>query len=153
VKRRLVTLATILTLAGCMTVKQGQLISESQQDHFVYLDHLHCAILQIGPSNAPKAFTIIDGESSAVAPDGERYGIATEPHEYDLRGDRDARVVYVRDRVYLVDGRGQRITRDWKDGRWEFQFALEDAKGRHSKAMTLELCSFDYNPAIHGPPN
>ena len=108
--------------------------------------------LQIGPSNAPNSFNVIDAESYAVSPDQVRYGIETEPHPFDLREDKSPLVPYIRDRVYLVKADGKRLKRKWKNGRWQFHFALDGLTGRTGRDFTMDMGTFYYNPVVHGPP-
>lgn len=136
-----------------MPLKQYHVTGGQQYDNFGYMDNLRCGLLQVGPSNVPKAFTIVDTESFAISPDGQRYGISTEPHGYDLRADKDPRVPYVRDRVYLVDAKGKRLNRNWKDGVWKFHFMIDAPTGRDARDYEMQLGTFNYNPVIHGPPN
>lgn len=140
-------------LAGCMPLKQYHVTGGQQYDNFGYMDHLHCGLLQIGPSNVPKASNIVDSESYAIAPDGKRFGISTELHDYDLRPEKDPRVPYVRDRVYLVDAKGKRVNRNWSDGLWKFHFVLDAPAGRDTRDFEMQLGTFNYNPVVHGPPN
>ena len=148
-----VLLILMLAIAGCMPVKQYHVIGGQQYDSFSYSDHLCCGLLQIGPSNTPKAYTIVDAESHAVSPDGKRLGISTEPHDYDLRSDKDARVPYVRDCVYLVAADGKRDKRKWKDGLWRFHFMLDAPSGRETRDFNMQVSTFYYTPVVHGSPN
>ena len=136
-----------------MPIKQHDVSGGGQYDDFSYMEHLRCGLLQVGPSNVPKAFDVVDAESYAVAPDGKRFGIATEPHGYDLRADKDPLVPYVRDRVYLVDANGKRFKRNWADGLWTFHFVLDAPAGRDTRDYEMQLSTFHYNPLIHGAPN
>lgn len=136
-----------------MPLKQYDVTGGRRYDNFGYMDDLHCGLLQIGPSNVPKAFEVVDAESYAVAPDGKRFGISTEPHGYDLRPDKDPRVPYVRDRVYLVGANGRRFNRNWGNGLWKFHFVLDGPAGRDTRDYEMRLSTFHYNPLIHGPPN
>ena len=148
-----VLLILMIALTGCMPVKQYHVTGGQQYDSFSYLDHLRCGLLQIGPSNIPKAFKIVDSESHAVSPDGKRVGISTEPHDYDLRPDKDPSAPYVRDRVYLVAADGKRVTRKWEDGLWEFHFVLDAPSGRETRDFEMQVSTFYYNPVVHGSPN
>ena len=143
----------VMALAGCMPVKQSHMTGGQKHDSFLYIENERYALLQIGPSTVPKTFKIVDAESSAVAPDGTRYGISTKPHDYDLRPDKDAGVPYVRGRVYLVDASAARMTRSWQDGSWQFHFVRDGARGREVRDFTLDLSTFNYNPILHGAPN
>jgi hypothetical protein len=139
-----------------MSLTQSELIAGQGEDgltNLEYLDGPPCALLQIGPSNAPRTFDVVDVESYAIAPNQTRYGIATEPHDYDLRSNKDPRVPYLRDRVYLVDARGRRVTREWAQGRWQFHIVTDGPQGRDARDLMLELDTFTYIPLLHGPPN
>ncbi|CAA9400256.1 MAG: hypothetical protein AVDCRST_MAG64-1664, partial [uncultured Phycisphaerae bacterium] len=128
----LVLCAAALALTGCMPIKQENVTGGQLYDHFSYDDWDRHGLLQIGPSNVHKTVRVVDAESYAIAPNGKRYGIATEPHRYDLE-DPDDRAPYVRDRVYLVDDKGRRSKRNWADGWWEFVFVLDTPHGRDSR--------------------
>jgi hypothetical protein len=145
--------SVFVALVGCTSVKQFNATGGEPFDSFGYYGDLHCGLLQIGPSSAPKSIRVLDGESYAIGPEGTRFGILSEPHPYDLRPDRDPLVPYVRDRIYLVDGDGERTTRNWTDGLWRFHFVIATASGREVRDFQLEVSSFNYNPIVHGPPN
>lgn len=136
-----------------MPLKQFDVTGGQQHDSFGYVDHLHCGLLQVGPPSVPKNFTIVDDESYAIAPDGKRFGISTEPHDYDLRSDNISRMPNVRDCVYLIDADGKRIDSNWKDGLWKFHFVINSPTGRDTRDFEMQLWTFNYNPAVHGPPN
>ena len=146
-------LAILVALAGCVPVKQYKVTGGGPYDNFAYVDSLRCGLLQVGPSNVPKEFKVVDSESFAINPAGNRFGLSTRPHDYDLRRDKDPRAPYVRDRVYLVDSDGMRVDQRWNDGLWKFHFVLDGPNGRESRDYELRLGTFNYSPVINGPPN
>ena len=150
--KTIAVLLMLVTFAGCMPLKQTHVTGAQQHDHFLYLERPPCGLVQFGPSNVAKDFVIVDAESYAIAPNGVRYGIVTEPHDYDVESP-DPAVPYVRDRVYLVDARGRRIRRAWDDGEWKLHFVLEKPAGREHREFEVQLGTFNYNPVLHGPPN
>jgi hypothetical protein len=157
--RRLFTLSVAVSvllcagacgLVGCVPVKQADVTGGRVYDNFGYDDWARYGLLQVGPSNVPKSVTVLEAESYAIAPNGTRYGIATEPHKYDL-DNTDDRVPYVRDRVYLVRANGRRTKRLWGDGRWEFVFVLQTPYGRDARQFTVDMSTFIYKPLVHRP--
>ncbi len=134
-----------------MALKQYNVTGGKEYDQFSYMDHYRCGLLAIAPTNAPKVVKIIDAESYAIDPNGVRRGIATEPHDYDLRPENEG--FYVRDRVYLIDAKGKRLKSNWKDGPWKFHFVMDTPTGRDVRDFDMQLGTFHYNPVVHGPPN
>lgn len=147
---RFIVLAVLAT--GCIPPKQRDVTGGQLYDSFEYVDHLHCGLLQIGPSNVPKSVSIVDPESYAIAPNGKRYGILTTPDPDDLKTEGPAGR-YVYDRVYLIDSRGRRINREWANGRWRFVFAIRTPNGPERREFDVRFWTFNYNPLVHGPPN
>jgi hypothetical protein len=147
-----ICIAALFLLPGCMPLQQSYVTGGEGYDHFSYHDYNDWGLLQIGPSNQPKTISIVDAESFAIGPRGKRYGVESEPHPYDLREDKDPRVPYVRDRIYLIDAKGKRLGR-WRNGGWQFTFVFDAPDGRESRHFNMTLWTFFYNPVIHGPPN
>ena len=88
-------------------------------------------MLRIGPSNVPKSVRVVDAESYAIAPNGRRYRIETEPH-------RPGAGAYVEDRVDLLDRKGRRGNVFVGHGRWEFVFVLETPGGRDAPQLAVD---------------
>ena len=153
--RILIACAIAPLLAGCFPVKQPHVTGGQGYDDFGYVDSYCCSggygLLQIGPSNVHKTVAVIDAESYAIGPDGERYGVVSKPHPYDV-SDPDPRAPYVRDRIYLLTERGRRLW-SWRDGDWRFVFALQTPHGRTTRTFNLSHWTFYYSPFLHGPPN
>lgn len=151
VHRLLMYLAILLLLSGCIPLQQAYISGGEGYDDLGQFDQ-GWGLLMIGPSNRPKTVSIVDVESFAIGPRGERYVVESEPHPYDLREDRDSRVLYVRDRIYLVNARGKRL-KHLRNGEWQFTFVLNTPEGRDTRNFNMTLWTFFYNPVIHGPPN
>ena len=132
---------------GCIPLKQRNVTGGRGYDHFGYEGGY--GWLLIGPSNVPQSVTVVDAESHAVAPNGKRYGIETEP---ERRRQPDS-PPNAGDRVYLVGPNGRRTSREWANGRWEFFFTLDTPDGRDTRHFTVDFWTFVYNPFAHGPPN
>lgn len=164
VLRAVGVLVAALALGGCIPLKQPMVTGGEQYDHFGYHDAYLWSggygLLQVGPSNVVKAVAVVDAESCAVGPGGERYGVESEPHPPDLDqtphpypGEyADVPTPYVRDRIYLANAKGRRI-RSWRDGKWTFVFVLDTPRGRETREFAMTLGTFHYNPLVHGPPN
>lgn len=146
--RALGVLVAALALGGCIPLQQPMVTGGEQYDSFGYHDGY--GLLQVGPSNVVKTVAIVDAESYAVGPRGERYGVESEPHPH--MGRNDARVPYVPDCIFLTNAKGRRI-RGWRDGKWTFVFALDTPRGRETREFAMTLSTFYYNPLVHGPPN
>lgn len=148
----LIGCAIALLLTACAPLKQTRIVGGQGSDHFGYYGETGYGLLQIGPSNTPKRITVIDARSYAIAPNGSRFRIRTEPHAFDIET-KFPKTPYVRDRVYLLDSEGRKITRALKNGNWKFHFTLRTAKGVETRDFDADLWTFYYNPLIHGPPN
>ena len=144
-----VNIIVLTLLLGCMPLKQYHVTGGEQYDHFGY--HNGYGLLKIGPSNIAKTVSLVDAESFAVGPRGKRYSIKSEPHPYDLEKP-GSRSPYVRDRIYLIDKNGKKIS-NWRNGQWQFTFVLDTPQGQINRHFTMTLGTFYYNPATHGPPN
>lgn len=150
--RFLTIIASASLLTGCLPLQQSRVVGGRGYDHFGPFDDQGYALLQIGPSNTPKRVHVIDSDSYGLAPDGSRYGIHTEPHPYDIET-KTSKVPYVRDRVYLIDPRGHRVTGRWKNGQWKFHFTLRTPNGIETRDFHASFWPFLYIPIIDGPPN
>ena len=136
-------------LAGCVPLTQANVTGGRRYDHFMYHEDMDSGLLQIGPSNRNRTATVIPGQSYATSPDGTRHSIATEPHQFDIT----QRYPYIRERIYLLDSNGNRVTRKWRNGRWTFHFALATPRGTETRDFQADLWTFLYNPVVHGSPN
>lgn len=141
--------AAFVFCAGCVPLTQTAVAGGRGYDHFDYYGDLRFGLLQIGPSNRGRTATVIPGKSYATAPDGRRHGISTEPHAFDI----EQKHPYVRERIYVLDEQGRRITRKLSEGRWAFRFTLRTPGGMEARVFQADLSTFYYNPIIHGPPN
>lgn len=150
--QRLALLLALLLLSGCIPLKQYHVTGGQQYDAFSYMEHEGCGLLRIGPAQPHKTIEIVNDESYAIGPRGNRYGVESEPHPYDLREDRDPRLHYVRDRIYLTKESGKRL-KSWKNGEWQFTFVMDGPEGRDTREFEMTLGTFHYNPVVHGPPN
>ncbi len=141
-----------LLLSGCIPLKQYNVTNERGEWYqgFGYCEGY--GLLQMGQSNQPKKGPIVDAESFAIGPRGKQYGVESELHPYDLREDRDPRLKYVRDRIYLVDAKNKRLS-TWRNGDWQFTFVQDTPDGKVTQTVNMTLWTFFYNPVIHGPPN
>jgi len=139
--------ATALSLTGCMPLKQQTTVSGPPDVHTLLCDDQYL-LVQIGPSNIPNDHKIIASESYVVEPRGTRYHIQVEPHPFDV----EQKFPYVRDRVYPVDGSGQRLRR-WPNGVWSIHLAVDTADARSTIDQQIKFWTFWYNPVFHGPPN
>jgi len=150
--RHLITIAIASSLAACIPLQQTNIVGGRGYDHFGLYGETGYGLLQIGPSNTPKKSHVIDSQSFALSPKGVRLRIETEPHPYDIEK-KSPKVPYVRDRVYVLDAEGRRITRPLKNGQWKFHFTMRTPKGIETRDFDADLWTFFYNPVIHGSPN
>ena len=150
--RHLTTIAFATLLTACIPLKQARIVGGRGYDHFGYYGETGYGLLQIGPSSAPNRITVIDSQSYAIAPNGSRFRIRTEPHPYDIET-KSFKVPYIRDRVYVLDSAGRRITKPLKNGQWKFHFTFLTPQGVRTRYFDAKLWTFYYNPIIHGPPN
>lgn len=136
--------------AGCVPVQQAQfdpLYPASFVTHFGNYDKM--ALVQFGDASRRRRGTVMPEKSYATGPDGQRYGIATEPHEYDVANDTE----HVRERVYFVDRNGRRVT-SLDKGRWQARLVLELPSGREEVyEFAADVSTFYYSPFLHGGPN
>lgn len=142
-------LLLLFPLASCMVLKQESVNGGGPDDHFGYYETARCGLLQIGASSKPKEIKLVEQESYAISPDGVRYRIQTEEHPFDI----EQGYPYIRDRVYLIDKTGTRVSKDWKNGKWEFHFVIQGPKGRETRDFEPKYWNFYYCILIHGAPN
>ena len=91
----------------------------------------------------------IDAEQSHIAdPNGKRYSIQVEPHQYDIEQKFEA----LRADVYPCGVDGSRLRR-WSNGIWSFHFVVESNGVAQAIDQQWKYWTFYYNPIIHGPPN
>jgi hypothetical protein len=144
-KKIFASLFLMLAMSGCMPLQQTNISGGKGYDHFgIYDDY---GLLSVGPSNQTKAIQLIDSESYAVGPNAKKYGIKSEPHDFDI----SQKYPYVRDRIYVMDD--GRPLRSLKDGTWKFVFYFMTTGGKDSRTFDAQLGTFYYNPVIHGAPN
>lgn len=135
----------ILGLTGCMPLQQTNITGGLEYDHFGYYDDY--GLLSIGPSNLPNKIQLIESESYAVGPNAKKYGIKSQPHDFDIH----QKYPYVRDRIYVIN-EGRPI-RNLKSGTWKFVFYFMTPEAKDSRTFDVKVETFYYNPVIHGAPN
>jgi hypothetical protein len=92
---------------------------------------------------------IVDNLSYAVDPDGMKFKIKHEKHQYDIEQRRQ----YARDRVFLLYDNGSTKT-SLKNGIWKLIIFTRDMNDRSQEWNTeFKLSTFFYSPIFHGAPN
>jgi hypothetical protein len=145
-KKILFIIFLALGLTGCIPLQQTKITGGQNNDYFGYYDDY--GLLNIGTWNETKAIHILAVDSYAIGAGNEKYGIRSEPHQYDI----DKNYPYIRDRIYVIDKNGKQLGR-LKSGKWKFVFNFETQDGKDSRTFDASVSTFYYTPIIHGPPN
>ncbi|MGA7725574.1 MAG: hypothetical protein WCA95_09830 [Opitutaceae bacterium] len=143
-------LATIcgLMLAGCIPLQQTDMKGGDRLDGFEWYAETGYGLFWIGPSNVGNAVKIVDAKSYALGPNGVRYGVHSERHQFDI----EQKYVFVRDEIHFLDAKGAQVSH-LSTGVWQFSFTfVRDGKEEH-RMFTGKLWTFYYVPIIDGPPN
>ncbi len=141
-------LPLIVVLAGCLPLRQYELVSGPShprvgldEPNFASIDYLLVDIDM-------KREKILPAQSYILNPKGKRYTIQVQPHQFDIEQKFDV----LRAQVNLYDVNGSRVRR-WSNGIWSFHFVVETNGVTQAIDQQWKYWTFYYNPIIHGPPN
>ena len=131
------------TLSGCIQLRQESLIKGPDHPDVLLCDDKYVLV----GINMKREQIIVD-KSHIIGPNGKRYSIQVEPHQFDVEQKYEA----IRAAIYPCGDDGSRIRR-WMNGIWTFHFAVKEGGIDRVIEQQWEYRTFYYNPIIHGPPN
>ena len=142
-KPQLAILTIALVVTGCIPLRQEARVSGPLHPTLLLCDDRY--VLVGIDMNREK---ILVEQSHIEDPNGNRYSIQVEPHQYDIEQDFAA----VRADVYPCDSEGSR-PRHWSNGIWSFHFLVLTNGVAQAIDQQWKYWTFHYNPIIHGSAN
>ena len=142
-KPRVILLALLFVLTGCIPLRQGSRVSGPTHPPLLLCDDRY---VLVGINMTREKF--VTEQSYITAPTGKRYTIQAEPHQYDI----NQKFKTLRADVYPCNADGSRLRR-WSNGIWAFHFVVETNGVAQTIDQQWKYWTFYYNPIIHGPPN
>jgi len=142
-KAPIILLALLVLLTGCIPLRQEVRVSGPDHPFLLLCDDRY--VLAGIDMNREK---IVVEQSHILAPNGKRYTMQVEPHQYDI----EQRFEALRADVYPCGADSSRL-RHWSNGVWSFHFFIETNGVPQVVDQKWKYWTFYYNPIIHGPPN
>ena len=140
---RIWAVALVGLVTGCIPLRQQVLVSGPAYPPVLLTDD-RCLLVGIDV----KREQIVAELSRVTDPNGKRYGVQVEPHQFDI----DQNSGGVRADVYPSAADGSRL-RSWANGVWSFHFVVKSNGVDQVIDQKWKYWTFYYNPLIHGPPN
>jgi hypothetical protein len=128
-----------IILAGCMPLKQNDIVASSNPDFYVRYDEGYLRVVFDGVL-AKKGYEIIDEKTFLTDPNNNIFSTYHKVTDFGTQ-------------LFIKDGSGKTI-HSWSNGIWMLYLSARDKNGQVDiYRLDIKLWTLYYNPFIHGAPN